>query len=1208
MPALLVSEETMSANFDFATAPLSGVVSVEASAGTGKTWNLCRLYRRLIVEAGHEVGQILVVTFTEAATAELSARIWQHLHESLAAATDDLARRRLQAALAAFDEAAIFTIHGFCRRALSRLAFLAHQPLGEEEVIDARAIVSRIAKDFWRRHVLPLAGDAACWVLGGGIGLEELTAVLQKVVAKPLARLEFGEDSTAGLPALPHLADELARTASLWQEKQGEALTSLQQAVSEKRLNGRSFSEKAIAKAVQNWQAILNGLLPSQDELGAARLLTATGMAEKTNKGKEPPKHELFTVLERLMPRLEERQRALAQLRLALLRRLASEGPRLLAEAKRTARVLTFDDMLLRLYEGIAGPHARSELIEGLRQQFRSALIDEFQDTDPLQLAIFRALFAPDGPLYLIGDPKQAIYSFRGADLYSYFAGKKLAGKHDVLTDNQRSSEAMIEAVNRLFTRHERAFRVADLNFTPARKGVKPLPSFADRSGISRPALAVWSLDELSNEEGCDKACVRRKLARATAVEIARLLGAARADQIILGDRPLQPKDIAVLVRTHAQAMLVASELAQLGITAVRLGQENVFATPEAGEILTVLHAIAEPARFLRAALATVLLGRTSSDLLALTDDEAAFAALLERFQHYRTLWLTQGFARMWQRLLADERVIARLLSLPQGERRATNVLHLTELLSAAARQADGPAALPLWLHRQRNAEGGSEEALLRLESDENLVQIVTKHRAKGLEYSIVFCPFLWDDGDEAKRAANEIGLDYHDAEGTQVLHFAAGEEAVQRASKERDNERLRLIYVALTRAVHRCYIAGGVRRRISAKGSSEVDVGSMLNWLIAGSAEWANDWRDYTDAEAVRAAWQKLCAKDPATIGYIEPVLDGKPLSMVESAPLHRARPIERLPQPAWTVASFTSLQRQREESAVELANEPPAADHDQNLRSAPVVASDDVPADDILRFPRGIGAGDCLHALFEQVDFARSASWPSAIERALRWHLPKMANEQALIVGLKKMLEEIVRVDLLPGVSPALRLSEVPAERRLVEMEFHLAVRRRDAADFRRLLNEMSPPRKTRCARFSPQGASEGLTTMQLDLAALQGFLRGRIDLIFEHDGRWYVLDWKSNHLGDRAEDYAPAALAVAMRQHGYELQALIYLLALHRFLIQRLGARYDPERQLGGAFYLFVRGVRRSWPQAGIWHWRPDIAWLERLSALLAGGDRA
>ena len=342
-------------------------------------------------------------------------------------------------------------------------------------------------------------------------------------------------------------------------------------------------------------------------------------------------------------------------------------------------------------------------------------------------------------------------------------------------------------------------------------------------------------------------------------------------------------------------------------------------------------------------------------------------------------------------------------------------------------------------------------------------------------------------------------------------------------------------------------------------------------------------------DAGTVRAAWQELLAEDDETIGRIELVQAGEPLAAPAGAHAYKARPVGRLPRPLWQLASFSSLWRRISgaEPAFDPKVETPAADRDRGLRPSPAVVPDEVPADDILRFPRGIGAGDCMHAVFEHIDFSRPASWPPAIARALHRHLPAVAGQQSLVAGLQAMLDEVLHADLLPDAAPALQLAAVPAGRRLVEMEFHLAVRRADRADFHRLLDE------------------HGWQGTRVDPAALEGFLRGRIDLIFEHDGRWYVLDWKSNHLGDQAEDYAPAALAAAMLRHGYDLQALIYLLALHRFLRRRLGARYDAERQLGGALYLFVRGVRRAWPQAGVWHWRPAAGLLDRLSALLADG---
>ena len=1158
--------------FDVNTAPLCGVLAIEASAGTGKTWNLCRLYRRLITEAGYAVSEILVVTYTEAATAELKERIWQHLGEALAATTEDPARQRLEQAIAAFDEAAIFTIHGFCQRALSRLAFLAGRPLGIEEVIDAREMAGSVVAEFWRQKVLTLIGDEARFVLERGPGPEQLLDALLAITGQPLAKPKYLTPAPNFDPQA--FAKQLSATAALWQAHHAVALASIDQALQERRLNGVKYKADTVARAAAAWQAIFAGRLPSDKEIETAAKLGTAALCAGANKGQLPPKHPLFEALEEFLPWLTARQRFLHTLPGRLFQKLAEEGPALLAQEKARARALSFDDMLWRLYEGVAGPDARPELIAAVRGVFRCALIDEFQDTDPLQLAIFKALYASAearrGPLFLIGDPKQAIYSFRGADLHSYFAGRALADRCYALNDNQRSSDAMIGALNRLFSGHTQAFRIAELQFTPAGKGQKPIPPLIDDSGLARPALAVWSLDEISAEGTLDKAGVKQRLAQLTASEIARLLVAARAGQLRYGERPVQPRDIAVLVRTHAQGALIAEALAGLGITAVRHDERDVFQSFEAGEMLTVLTACAEPRRLtlLRAALCTVLLGANSQELARLNEDQPAFDRFIECFTRYHQIWCEQGFGPMWRRLSSEQGMIERLLKLPGGERRATNLLHLAELAAEASCQLEGPQALLQWLTSQ--GRGGSGEARqLRLESDDNLVQIVTKHRSKGLEYPIVFCPFLWDDG----KAGSWSGLfqRYHDDQGQLILDFAPDDQANSRAQEEQRAERLRLIYVALTRAVHRCYIAAGVRRMLSRGKLTDCEVDSMLNWLVAGSD---GDW---AQAERVRNSWQNLMAAGDGQIGYLDRAesLTDIPFTPPPAIQCAARSAPTALPLPSWVLASFSSLTRGL---SFESVNDTPGADYDHHPAPNTAMPVETI-ADDILHFARGPAAGDCIHQLFESIDFTDVETWPAAAQRALHTHLPDSAAAQGSR-ALLAMLHNVTQRALLPG----LRLGALPASRRLIEMEFYLPLRRLDGADFWRLLER------------------HGFPGRRVAFPVLQGFLRGRIDLIFEHDGLWYVLDWKSNHLGDRPADYALPALQAAMCEHAYDLQALIYLVALHRYLRLRMGRAYDPERQLGGALYLFVRGVRPTWPEAGVWHWRPPVALLDELSSLL------
>lgn len=660
----------------------------------------------------------------------------------------------------------------------------------------------------------------------------------------------------------------------------------------------------------------------------------------------------------------------------------------------------------------------------------------------------------------------------------------------------------------------------------------------------------------------------------------------------MLDGRPLQPGDIAVLVRNHAQGSEARAALAALGIGSVELSQASVFASADAAELECVLGAVLEPTRsgLLLAALATPLLGCDAAAIAAIGADDRLLAQRLDRFASYHEMWEQRGIGFLLRQLLADEDVSRRLLARADGERRLTNLLHLAELLHQAAQRLLAPEALLRWLQTQRGeaaAGGGSDATQLRLESDENLVQIVTIHKSKGLEYPLVFCPLLWD-GRNRQRDGGD-GLEYHADDGACVIDFRCDEAIMEQAraaiGREQAAENLRLIYVALTRAAQRCYlVAGSYASQVGRNRSLKEGTRNLLNWMVAGAGMTAEQWfgAELQPAEIERA-WQAL-AQANLEIGLAPlPNTPGRPLRQPLPAPDSLAARQLATPLPGgWRLGSFTLLSHGA-------APERAASDHDADAVPPPIMdateAGADLPPDDILRFPRGPGAGDCLHAVFEAVDFGQPRDWERAAARALRAH-PQAgpdgeAGRQTMIV---RMLRDVLATPLADGI----RLQDIAPAQRLTELEFLLPAPRLGADALNELLRRA------------------GYDMPPLAFRDLSGYLHGFIDLVFEHGGRYYLLDWKSNHLGWRPQDYGRDALAAAMAAHRYHLQYLLYAVALQRHLRQRLpDYRYD--RHFGGVLYLFVRGVRPDWrlddgSQAGVFFHRPDAATLAALDALL------
>ena len=1283
----------MTSRLDPQTAPLDGINLIEASAGTGKTWNICALYLRLLLERKLPVKEILVVTFTIAATAELRERVRARISEALAyvkgdvkaetqtpaigpAADDfipklidrliaqpDRTRKELadllDLALQSFDEASIFTIHGFCQRALGDSAFAAGLPFDTEIATDDNAIVIEAVTDFWRRHIASdefppaLASYMASMKDTKRDKPETLARFITRHVAKPLARSIWpdGLDEAAVAVDFDALQTAFASARVAWQNDRQAVIDCINNGIGS--LNKGSYSGKSIDQAAVEWDQYFLGLDPIAQPGGKKTpvsnkhlLLSAAILKHRTNKTGAgiTPHHSVCAQLEDLLKLHASTREAVTLARLRLIRAMIEEVAQDLPRRKRERRVIAFNDMLSNLHEALHDQRY-PWLAAELRQRFPAALIDEFQDTDPLQFAIFDAIYgnanATEATLFMVGDPKQAIYSFRNADLYTYLHAREKAAAQFTLDRNQRSTPGLITAVNGLFGANARAFMLDGLDYQKFEPGQRERKPLNDRSETKVGSdLCVWMLPQ---EAPLHRSEVREVAVQATAAEIARLLGESKAGRIDIGGAPLRASDIAILVRSHAQGSELKRALARLNVGSVELRQESVFSSLDADEVQRLLMAITEPSRLglLRAALATEMLGHDAIQIAALSADESALQRRIEQFSAWRDLWMRSGAGVMFRQLLTDENVSARMLRRSDGERRLTNLLHLGEELHKAAQVHDSPEALVRWFGTMRRDQSAADATQLRLESDQNLVQIATIHKAKGLEYPIVFCPFLWDGYLMPRRSFVE-GREYHQASalaadavggtggagGTAVIDYRSFDkkdpvdEAIKAQIKLEDSaETLRLAYVALTRAVYRCYlIAGTYVSKRGVESSTAQSCDSLLNWLVAGNGVTPESWwASERLPQHIAAAWTTMAAGCDPHVGLMPlPMTEGQPLTIDQpsAASLVALAPPAHIAS-AWRISSFSGLansaiseaaNRTAHKTASETANESAAIDHDARTGTGvgagdaavrrPGLPPPEIAPDDILRFPRGTNAGDCLHAVFERIDFADASTWKEAIAYALAAHPQSNArsvgsgaatSRAALTAMIERTLVDVTSTELLPG----LRLSDVQLNRRLTELEFSVPA------------GDLSPSSLNRWL------ADAGYLVPRLAYGNLEGYLKGFIDLVFEHDGRYWILDWKSNHLGWTTADYGSDSIGAAMVEHAYHLQHLIYTIALHRYLSHRM-KDYRYERHFGGVLYAFVRGVRPQWKnadgtQAGVFHHRPDVATIEWLDRALRGEHR-
>lgn len=1158
--------------------PLIGERLIEASAGTGKTFTIAVLYLRLLLGLGGEaaypraisVEELLVVTFTEAATEELRGRIRSNIHELRIAclrgesdnplysallaeiADKDDAAKTLLLAERQMDEAAVFTIHGFCQRMLSLNAFESGMLFEQQLIEDESRLRYQACADFWRRHCYPLTRDIAAVIHDVWKGPRDLL--------KSLDRWLQGEAPQLKSPPAPNetLAERhqqiIARIDSLkqqWREQVGEIEGVLENSGLDRRKFNRGNQGKWMEK-VNAWaqEETLSYQLPDALEKFAQSFLL-----ERTKAGGEPPVHPLFSAVESLLAS------SLTLTDLVLARAMV-EIRDAVAREKRRRGELGFDDMLGRLDEALRGDSGET-LASAIRQRFPVAMIDEFQDTDPQQYRIFRRIWRrqPETALLLIGDPKQAIYAFRGADIFTYMKARGDVAAHYTLDTNWRSSPGMVGSVNRLFSLSDNPFMFHEIPFLPVKAAAKNKGLRFTVDAADVPAMNVW----LMPGDTVGSGDYQTFMAQLCATQIRDWLSAGQRGRALLWrgetSRPVQASDITVLVRNRLEAAQVREALQTLGIPSVYLSnRDSVFETLEAQELLWLLQAVLAPERenTLRSALATSMFGLTALDIENLNQDEQAWDALVEEFSEYRQIWRQRGVMPMLRALMTARHIAENLLATRGGERRLTDILHISELLQEAASQLESEHALVRWL-AQHIAEPDSNAASqqMRLESDKHLVQIVTIHKSKGLEYPLVWLPFI-------ARFRKQDQAFYHDRETfAAVLDLGQDEASLELAEAERLAEDLRLLYVALTRAVWHCSL--GVAPLSSRKsGNSDFHL-SALGWLLqAGEA---------MDAAGLAARLADFCHGDIAL--QIPGELDLTPWQApAATIPRLSARELQRRIADDWRVTSYSGLQQHGFSGGQDLL---PRLDVD----AAGVGEVVEEPQLTPHQFPRGAAPGTFLHSLFEELDFTQPVSEGWMAEK-----LQLSGFDAQWAPVLTDWLGGVLKTRL-PG--PDIALNQLAARDKQVEMAFYLPIAQLLTAERLDAL----------IRQYDPLSAD----TPPLDFRQVRGMLKGFIDLVFRHEGRYYLLDYKSNWLGEDREAYTRPAMEQAMRAHRYDLQYQLYSLALHRYLRHRL-ADYDYDRHFGGVIYLFLRGMDGQEGGQGIFTTRPVRPLIDGLDQLFAG----
>lgn len=1182
--------------FDIMYTPLRGINLIEASAGTGKTHAIAGLFLRLILEKEFLINEILVVTFTEAATEELRDRIRKRLraaHEVLTGAYqalsgDDLLvkavtpyrdnKRKGEAinnALKDFDKAAIYTIHGFCQKMLREHAFECGALFDTELITEQHDLIRELIDDFWRKHFY----DAPPLFLQYAFSAQQSRATFMKLVNKQF----FHPDLTI-VPPIEKIDIEdahhnLRRLFYQLKDAWFECRPAVEQILlQDSSLNRTTYQPQTVATMLIEMDSYLESdavfpLFKGFEKFTSARI------AQSIKKNGVSPNHEFFERCNEFYDCYTATHKAFERYMLYLKQKLFAYIRKTLQDKKRVLNVRSFDDLIGDIYYSLK---TGSLLASAIRKKFKAALIDEFQDTDPVQYDIFFTLFnTPEHILYLIGDPKQAIYRFRGADIFAYLkAASHIPDQHrHTLTTNWRAEPNLIGAINRLFLNVHDQFIFKDIQFHT----IAPAPNI-DRdvlkiSDATEPPLQVWFIDQkyANKDDGTiHKGSAEPLVARMVAAEIARLARRGQDGGALIGDRPLCPGDIAVLVRKNRQARLIQEELVKVSVPSVLYGAESIFESPEAREVVRVISAIAEPSSAikLKAALATDMLGFTANTLVALNTLQNEWEVILGRFYQYHEEWNKSGFIKMFRLLLQKEGICRRLLLYPDGERRLTNVLQCGEVLHRAeSEQKLGMKGLIKWFVGQREGEETSEEYQIRLETDENAVKLVTIHRSKGLEYPIVFCPFPWDSSVIKKEPfafhdpenKNHLTLDIGTGNSTHALY----------ASREELAENMRLLYVALTRAKHRCYLVWG----------------KINGAETAAPAYLFHQPRQFISQDIIAELADRVASLSyEEMFAEVSAIQDGQGyitvshLPHVESAPYNVFRRKATNYQPRfftgtiqrdWTIASYSSLIY--EDSSY---TDQPDYDHIGNMS---VIEYSGDPHTDIFSFPRGIRAGNCIHSIFERLDF--TLSQPEKERELIRSSLAQYGLDENWIEALWTMVQNVL-VAPLDSSRPEFILKNVHKRDRRHELEFYFPFDNITAQGL--------------SAIFSQAQYGEFAALLdRLGFKSEGGFMRGFMDMVFTFNDQFYIIDWKSNYLGNCVENYSLPLLQKVMHENYYILQYHIYAVALHRYLALRK-ADYAYEKHFGGIYYLFVRGINPQQGSFGIYYDRPAAELITYLSS--------
>ncbi len=1175
-----------------------GNAIIEASAGTGKTYTIANLYLRLVL--GHAtqalpVSSILVLTFTNAATAELRERLLARLNtayrafllgksddqfiQALIDASDNLERDRLRlnSASQEMDDAAIFTIHGFCQKVLQEYAFESNTDYEYRFELDDSSFVQQACNDFWRCHVVDLPIAELNQFLSLWPSPQGLLAALRPLLARDLAT-----EPAATLQQQHQAAEEeyLQRVHELKTWWQAESISTL---LLQAKLRKNTLLAKEAFHQEFN-EFIASDQIEYQRGKDGWNLLFPEKIENAKTKSSEHIDLRQFERFERLH-QLQISLRSLFQRYYTVL--ALDFIKQHLNQAKSLANVLTPDDLLSRLRQSLESNAGAPVLLSRLRQSYPIALVDEFQDTDDVQFSIFKTIYPfaaiqknqriPAFALVMIGDPKQAIYSFRGGDIYTYIAAKRQVPecRHYTLGKNWRSQPSLVSAVNALFQFNQDAFlQKADIPFIAVDATQDPVNLYLENEQINPVELHL-----LTTDEPPPWSQVQAGLANYCASRIAQMLALGKVNQT-----PVQASDVCILVRDRFEAEVMKRALSERNVDSVYLSRETVFDSDVAYSIYLCMEAImhCQDERRVKAVLLDSLFSYSGTELHQVTQNLAQWQDVLANFQQANGLWHDKGISAALFFLYESLAMASRQAMYSRNIYRVlTDLRHLVELLSVQAKTHVGMGQLLQWYKETLAHPNPGGDIQQRLETDNQLVQIVTMHAAKGLQYPLVFIPF-------ASRYKEAGPAFYHDQDNKLQLAWQQDEATAEQRNKERLAEDIRLFYVALTRAETYCYVGVWNNRKGNSRkksGFSQTALGYLLGMGNHAEPE------QLSCEQILQGAANCFAGEEVSIVAFNntedEPGLLKRPPQDADAGAEPLQQPLLAKPfSQVWFLTSYSAIARQALESD-HSAGAKASDELDMGLgpgsteAAIPAALEPELPVR--FSFVKGAQAGSYLHDVLENSDFTKASELDTnSLEIATKYGFIK---EQ--VDGVSVWLQETLATPLtMQGAAATFCLRDISEQNKLPEMEFYLPLEHVTEQDFNQLLQQYYPDELGYYA-----------------INKLNGMMKGFLDLVFFHKGKFHVADYKSNHLGNSFEAYSGEAIGQSMQEHDYFLQAVLYAVAMHRFLRSRIN-NYRYGQHFAGTWYLYLRGMSPAKPGYGVYFFKPERALVEALDNLFCG----